>query len=168
MHSVIVLMLCLRVNGLKREWWIDLPELNSIRLGESAFQFKYDDESTELIMRSGDDEMRWWIDLPKLTTLTTGKNSCSFNYPGVITLESISYHPILTNRHTLTHHCFSPSCIWIQTSIVPQEQSQLERVMNRCWRIHQTSCLCSQSSCEHSFFWRTKSNESKCGSDDCG
>ncbi|KAM7454400.1 hypothetical protein BLSTO_04843 [Blastocystis sp. subtype 1] len=34
----------------------NLPELTSIQLGRSAFEFK-DDESSELIMRSGDDEM---------------------------------------------------------------------------------------------------------------
>ncbi|KAM7455862.1 hypothetical protein BLSTO_03386 [Blastocystis sp. subtype 1] len=36
----------------------NLPELTSIRLGKHAFWFKYDDDSTELIMRSGDDEMK--------------------------------------------------------------------------------------------------------------
>ena len=34
-----------------------MPELTSIRLGDDAFQFK-DDESSELIMRSDDDEMK--------------------------------------------------------------------------------------------------------------
>ena len=33
-----------------------MPELSSIRLGECAFHFK-DGDSTELIMRSDDDEM---------------------------------------------------------------------------------------------------------------
>ena len=110
MHLMIVLVQYLRVNGLKREWWLDLPELTSIRLGEDAFYFKNDD-STELIMRSDDDEMKWWIDLPKLTTLTTkGCNSNTFCDPRIITLEGISYHSILTNRHALSHHCWSPSC----------------------------------------------------------
>ena len=106
MHSGSVLVLCLRVNGLKREWWLDLPELTSIRLGEHTFCF--DDASSELIMRSGDDEMKWWIDLPKLTSLTTeGNKSWTFLYPRSITLEGISFHPTLTNRHTLSHHCYS-------------------------------------------------------------
>ena len=111
MHSVIVLMQHLRVNGLKREWWLDLPELTSIRLGDSAFCFK-DDESSELIMRSGDDEMNWWIDLPKLTTLT-GVFS-TFRYPRSITLEGIPYHSILTNRHALSLHCSSYQGIYFQ------------------------------------------------------
>ena len=34
-----------------------MPELTSIRLGEDAFSFKDKDDSSELIMRSGDDEM---------------------------------------------------------------------------------------------------------------
>ena len=34
-----------------------MPELSSIRLGECAFFFK-DNKSTELIMRSGDGEMK--------------------------------------------------------------------------------------------------------------
>ena len=105
MHSMIVLVQCLRVNGLKREWWIDLPELTSIRLGYFAFTFKDDDDSTELIMRSDGYEMNWWIDLPKLTSLTTAKCSSTFNYLRIITLESTSYHSILTSRHALSHHC---------------------------------------------------------------
>ena len=102
---MIVLVWCLRVNGLKREWWLDLPELTSIRLGYSAFTFK-DDDSSELIMRSGDYAMNWWIDLPKLTTLTA-VGSYTFRLPRSITLESISYHSILTNRHAFSHHCHS-------------------------------------------------------------
>ena len=107
MHSGIALVLCLRVNGLKREWWLDLPELTSIRLGKDGFWFN-GLISTELIMRSDDDEMRWWIDLPKLTSLTTeGDYSHTFENPHIITLESISHHSVLTNRHTLSLHCHS-------------------------------------------------------------
>ena len=100
-----VLVLCLRVNGLKREWGIDLPELTSIQFGTHSFRFSDDSESTELIMRSDDDEMKWWIDLPKLTTLATIGNSAVFWYPRSITLEGTSYHSILTNRHAFSHHC---------------------------------------------------------------
>ena len=111
-------MWCLRVNDLKGEWWLDLPELTSIRFGTSAFCFKDNDESSELIMRSGDDDMNWWIDLPKLTTLSTeGDYSCTFLYPHSITLEGLSFHPTLTNRHTLSHHCLS----WQVTSFQMQE-----------------------------------------------
>ena len=112
MHFSSVLVQCLRVNGLKREWWIDLPELTSIRLGEHAFSFSLGDYSTELIMRSGYDEMKWWIDLPKLATLTTVIDSdCrsqTFYNPFSITLESYICLSILTNRHALSHHC----CSW--------------------------------------------------------
>ncbi|KAK8821392.1 hypothetical protein WA577_006690, partial [Blastocystis sp. JDR] len=58
----------------------NLPELTSIRLGKHAFWFKYDDDSTELIMRN----------LPKLTTLTTeGDYSGTFEYPRHITLQNM-------------------------------------------------------------------------------
>ena len=98
-------MLCLRVNPSEVVWWIDLPELTSIRLGNNAFNFK-DDESSELIMRSGDNEMKWWIDLPKLTTLTTEGGSSFFN-PRSVTFEGISYHSVLTSRHSLSLYCHS-------------------------------------------------------------
>ena len=82
----------LRVNLPERDWWIDLPELTSIQLGEGALRFFYADKSSELIMRSDDDEMNWWIDLPKLTSLTTDEGSRSFENPRFITLESTSFH----------------------------------------------------------------------------
>ena len=105
MHSIIVLVWCLRVNLPEIEWRIDLPELISIQLGTSAFRFT-DDKSSELIMRSDDDEMNWWIDLPKLTTLTAnGNRSYSFQYPRSITLESAFCLFILTSRHALSHWC---------------------------------------------------------------
>ena len=97
------------------EWWLDLPELTSIRLGNSAFCFNGD--SSELIMRSDDDEMKWWIDLPKLVFLTTIQDSTSFCYPRSITLESVSSSNNLTNSYTLSHHCGS----WQRTSIQIQE-----------------------------------------------
>ena len=107
MHLRSVLALCLRVNGLKREWWIDLPELTSIRLGDGAFCFN-DDESSELIMRSVSTKVNWRIDLPKLTSLTAeGEDSDTFYYPRSVTLEGFSYHSILTNRHALSHYCHS-------------------------------------------------------------
>ena len=144
MHSVSVLAQYLRVNGLKREWWIDLPELTSIRFGTHAFWFN-GLISTELIMRSGDDEMKWWIDLPKLTTLTTiipeGWISFTFCNPRHITLEGISYHSTLTIRHTLSHHCHSwqDICFQIQEnrshqefpfllSLIPRHHSRSARV----------------------------------------
>ena len=133
MHSVLVLVQCLRVNGLKREWWIDLPELTSIQLGEDAFRFTNDD-LTELIMRSGDDEMNWWIDLPKLTSLTTeGEDNYTFLEPRHITLEGISYHSTLTNRHALSHYCHSlqEECIPIQESRSHEENLSLASLIPR-------------------------------------
>ena len=97
----------LKVNLSEREWWLDLPELTSIRLGTHSFRFSDDNESTELIMQSGYDEMNWRIDLPKLKSLTTTGNSAVFWYPRSVTLEGMSYHSLLTNRHALSHYCFS-------------------------------------------------------------
>ena len=108
MHSIIVLVLCLRVSLPEGEWWIDLPELTSIQFGKHAFLFNPIFYSNVLIMRSDDDEEKWWIDLPKLTTLTTeGDYSRTFENPHSITLESNSYHSLLTNRHALSHYCHS-------------------------------------------------------------
>ena len=46
--------------------------------------------------------------MPRLTSLTTeGDDSETFHYPHIITLEGISYHSILTNRHALSHYCHS-------------------------------------------------------------
>ncbi len=76
-------------------------------MGEYAILFNAYDKSSELIMRSVGYEMKWWIDLPKLNTLTTEYYSYSFQYPRHITLEGISYHSILTNRHALSNNCQS-------------------------------------------------------------
>ena len=115
MHSVGVVVPCLRVNLPDREWLLDLPELTSIQLGWSAFEFKEDDDSTELIMRSGDDKTNWWIDLPRLTTLTTKKkNSNTFCNPHSIILEGFSYYSIIINRHALSHHRVSEQVVFFQ------------------------------------------------------
>ena len=37
MHSTTVLVWCLRVNGVKREWRIDLPQLTSIQISDYCF-----------------------------------------------------------------------------------------------------------------------------------
>ena len=70
---------------------------------------KDDYESSELIMRSGINEMNWWIDLPKLSSLTTKENeSWSFEYPRFVTLEGDSYHSILIIRDAISFHRHSP------------------------------------------------------------
>ena len=120
-----VLVLCLRVNELKGGWWIDLPELTSIQLGSSAFRFNSDNSSSELIMRSSDDGKKWWIDMPKLTSLTTVDYSSAFRNPRIITLEGISIHSILTNRHALSHLCHSWQGIRIQMQENPPHEEFL-------------------------------------------
>ena len=73
-----------------------------------------DHESSELIMRSDDDDMRWWIDLPKLASLVTTRISHTFMHVGRITLEGTSYHSILTSRHSLSHQCCSCWEVYLQ------------------------------------------------------
>ena len=51
MHSVGVLVLCLRVIDCDMIDRLDLPELTSIKMGFDSFMFK-DDVSATLIMRS--------------------------------------------------------------------------------------------------------------------
>ena len=46
-----------------------MPELTSILFGMNAFTFKDDDDSSELIMRSGDDEMKAIHDTKNKTTI---------------------------------------------------------------------------------------------------
>ncbi|KAK8820593.1 hypothetical protein WA577_006649 [Blastocystis sp. JDR] len=76
----------------------NLPELISIRLGKSAFEFENND-SCELIMRN----------LPKLRKLTIKWEAYrgTFEHPRSITLEGTFYHSILTYRHALSQHCHS-------------------------------------------------------------
>ena len=96
MHSIIVLVSRLRVHLSEGKWWLDLPELASIQLGVIALRFYYYDESTELIMRSGDGETEWWIDLPKLTSISI-EGGKSLEFPRIITLEGTSFH---SSSHT--------------------------------------------------------------------
>ena len=167
---MIVLVHCLRVNGLKREWWIDLPELTSIRLGSHAFRFKDDDESSELIMRSDDDERKWWIDLPKLTSLTTeGEESESLCWVRNITLEGDSSLSSLTSRHALSHYNTSSQGLWESAFSILQKLNWWMRVMTRHWRMDPSSKHYSpQPQCEHTYTWWFHGNRSKCGSVDCG
>ena len=130
-------MLCLRVNGLEREWGIDLPELISIQLGYKSFKF-CSNESSELVMRSGDKEVNEWIDLPKLSILTAVEHSGTFKYPRSITLESVSYHSIFINRYSLPHHCRSWPVLLLQI----QEDSLHKKIilhLSLIYRYHSRS-----------------------------
>ena len=54
MHSSGVLVLCLKVVVCCVSNILDLPELKFIRMGLHAFQFNRDNESSSLVMRSGE------------------------------------------------------------------------------------------------------------------
>ena len=45
--------------------------------------------------------------MPKLTTITTDEGSETFENPRHITLEGTTYHSHITNRHALSHYCYS-------------------------------------------------------------
>ena len=168
MHSIIVLVQCLRVKLQDWEWWIDLPELTTIQLGDTAFWFNYKNESSELIMRSEYDEVNWTIDLPKLATLTAEKYSTVFQYPHSITLESLSFHWSLTSRHALSRYCWSSSCLRMEKSIILQQFFKPKRMMNRHWWIDQSSEHSqAQSQSKHSLCGWTPESESECGRVDC-
>lgn len=45
------------------------------------------------------------VDLPPDPKILTRFGSSSFQYPHTVTLEGISYHSLLTRRHTLSNYC---------------------------------------------------------------
>ena len=139
MHSSYALMWYLRVSDLKWEWWLDLPELTSIQLGEDAFCFHNCFFSGHLVMQSKWSGLRLRIDLPKLTTLTTiGEESSSFGQVYYIILESDSFSPLLTTRHAFSRWIQSASCfllwMWVFSD---REFSFILSVTPRYW------CSCS-------------------------
>ena len=69
MHSLIVLVLCLRVIDCDVSDWLDLPELTSIQMGEDALMFNNADYCSELIMQSDEMNVNW------LTRLTQTHNT---------------------------------------------------------------------------------------------
>ena len=149
MHSMAVLMQSLLVDAVKREWWIDLPELTTIRLGCNAFRFK-DNDSTELVMRSGYSTVKWWLDLPKLTTLTTEReDSESFRRPHHIILESASSVSSLPSRHAFSRNSHSPSCFWRQEWCKNHWMSHfIVSLIRSCWlpwRVRLPSWILSQT-----------------------
>ena len=93
-------MLYLRViSSLVRDW-LDLPKLQSIELGWSAFEFDGNEESAELVMRSSETEIDSRSDLPKLTTLVSIKEGgWTFHFPRRVILESDSSLIPITVRH---------------------------------------------------------------------
>lgn len=66
-----------------------MPELVSIQIGYDAFCFRNNDDSTQLVLRSGDGDGRLAVDMPKLVSLETqSENSWTFNAPHHVILES--------------------------------------------------------------------------------
>ena len=81
--------------------WIDLPSLQSIKLGEYALCGHNDDESCSLTMRSihSIDFQLKWIDLPNLLSITSEGES--FHNPRSVIMESIEMKwQWYDNRHS--------------------------------------------------------------------
>ena len=79
-------------------WWIDLPHLNSIKLGSSALFERWDDSSCSLKMESDIDINELIIDLPNLTSITS--NGSSFCNPYSVTLSSLILNDWMMNRYS--------------------------------------------------------------------
>ena len=69
------------------EYMIDLPQLNSIKLGLAALGGRRDDDDCSLKMESNIDINELILDLPNLTSITSNGNS--FNNPRSVTLSSL-------------------------------------------------------------------------------
>ena len=80
------------------EWLIiDLPHLNSIKLGWYALEGR-DDSSCSLIMESIIWWVNWLLDLPNLTSITSDGDS--FYYPRFVTLSSLILNDWILNRYS--------------------------------------------------------------------
>ena len=79
------------------EWIIDLPHLNSIKLGTLALEGR-DDSSCSLKMESDIDMNELIIDLPNLSSIISDGNS--FDQPHKITLSSLILNDWILNRYS--------------------------------------------------------------------
>ena len=76
---------------------IDLPHLNSIKLGSWALLGR-NDSSCSLLMESDIDWTNWFLDLPNLTSITS--NWGSFYEPRSVTLSSLILNNWILNRYS--------------------------------------------------------------------
>ena len=162
-YVLVASMQYLRVKSVNTNWFVDLPEVTSIRFGRNAFSFQAYYESSKLIMRRSDDKEEWWIDLPKLASLTSAWGT--FCNPHSITMEGTYYHSIIINRHAFSHYCISPWRIWVKKWSAYQQYCFSNDIMNRCWSISKSSCSCLTFKCYSSFCGWIEYNGFECGND---
>ena len=79
------------------EYLIDLPHLNSIKLGRLSLEGR-DDSCCSLKMESDIDKNEWIVDLPNLTSIISVGNS--FVYPRNVTLSSLILNDWIMNRYS--------------------------------------------------------------------
>ena len=70
MHSMSVLVLCLIVIDCDVSDWLDLPELTSIQLGDSAFRNTPSLELKSILIHN-----EWQLDMPSLKSLLFGREA---------------------------------------------------------------------------------------------
>ena len=88
-------------------WILDLPELNSIQLGNNVSYGKKGEFVVE--MKSFVVKWKWWIELPKLTSLIAPKDS--FYYVSSATFEGKSKWIELIFRHSKSYtNCIRQKC----------------------------------------------------------
>ena len=80
------------------EWIIDLPHLNSIKLGFYAVCGRNNDDNSSLKMESDIDMNELIIDLPNLSSIISDGNS--FDQPHKITLSSLILNDWILNRYS--------------------------------------------------------------------
>ena len=102
-------------------WYVDLPHLNSINLGEYALAGRNNDDCS-LKMESNIDMNELILDLPNLTSITS--NGDSFSYPRSITLSS-NLMNVLWSRHPQCSNCES-------SQFIPTHQNQVNRQYRIC------------------------------------
>ena len=89
------------------EWIIDLPQLNSIKLGSFALAGRDD---CSLKMKSNIDMNELIIDLPNLTSISS--DEYSFLYPRIVTLSSLILNDWMMHRYSESSNNWSSWFIW--------------------------------------------------------
>ena len=140
-------------------WILDLPELNSIRLGNYVFYGKKGDFVVE--MKRFAVWWKWRIELPKLTSLTT--TNYSFHNASSATFEGKSNWIELIFRHSKSNtNCIRQECFFQSKDHIKKEylsqivlnyvdvSKELKRILGKSWVhlfwfVHVCFCKSSKS-----------------------
>ena len=117
------------------EWFeriIDLPHLNSIKLGYRALSGRYNNSTCSLIMESDIDMNELIIDLPNLSSIIS--DGYSFYYPRSITLSSLILNNWMMNRYSKSSNSWSSSFILESPFQISRKYYHEYEWMNRCFK----------------------------------